>query len=308
MRIGINGSSHIALASPLESIAEHSAKAEQDGLGSYWLAQLTWPDSLTAIAAIASRTSHIRFGTAVVPTWPRHPLMLAAQALTTSHATGGRVTLGIGLAHESMVEQTFGVPFDRPARHMAEYLDVLLPAMDDHVVDSTGDIWSAHSDGFGVATDTPTPRVVLAAMGPRMLDLAGSRTDGTILWLSGPRTIETRIRPALDAAAERAGRGRPEVIASVPICVTSDRPKVHAMVAETLSNYNDLPSYRRVMDTEGAEGPADVSLIGSEAEVRAGLQAFADAGTTEFSALEFTTNDDEAAATRALLMEFNSPG
>lgn len=231
--------------------------------------------------------------------------MLAAQALTTSHVTGGRLTLGIGLAHRPTVQETFRVPFETPAKHMAEYLDVLLPAMENHSVNATGDIWSAHVDGFGVPPGVTPPSVVLAAMGPRMLEMAGGRADGTVLWLSGPRTVETRIRPALEAAANEAGRPDPQLIASVPVCVTDDREKVHAMVAGVLAGYNDLPSYRSVMDTEGVDGPADVSLIGSESEVRAGLEAFASAGTTEFSALEFTTDDEEAAATRALLAEFD---
>lgn len=306
MRIGINGSNLIALASPLETVANHAAEAERDGFSTYWMAQLIWPDALTAIAAIGSATSTIGFGTAVVTTWPRHPLMLAAQALTTSHVVGGRLTLGIGLAHRSVVQGMFRVPFETPAKHMTEYLDVLLPAMETRAVDATGDIWSAHIHGFGTPPEVSAPSVMLAAMGPRMLELAGGRTDGTILWLSGPRTVETRIRPALDAAAEAAGREGPQVVASVPVCVTDNRDKVHETVAAVLASYNDLPSYRSVMDTEGIDGPADVSLIGTESEVRAGLESFASAGTDEFSALEFTTNDIEAAATRSVLKDFNA--
>ena len=135
---------------------------------------------------------------------------------------------------------------------------------------------------------------MLAAMGPRMLRLAGARTAGSILWLSGPKAIETQIKPALDAAAADAGRPAPRIVASVPVCVTSDPDGVKGVVAAILDGYNDLPSYRGVMDTEGAGGPADVSLIGDEATVRAGLAAFADAGATEFSALEFFTTGDEA--------------
>lgn len=306
MRIGINGSSLIALASPLDAVATHAAEAERDGFRTYWVAQLVWPDALTAIAAIGSSTSTIRFGTAVVPTWPRHPLMLAAQALTTNHVLGGRLTLGIGLAHRFTVEETFRVPFATPAKHMTEYLDVLLPALEAHAVDAHGDVWAAHVDGFGVAAGTEVPSVMLAAMGPRMLEQAGGRTDGTILWLSGPRVIESRIRPALTAAADAAGRAAPDIVASVPVCVTDDPDPVRVMVAQVLEGYNDLPSYRQVMDAEGVGGPADVSLIGDEAEVRAGLQRFASAGVTEFSALEFTTNDEETVATRSLLRELDA--
>jgi len=134
-----------------------------------------------------------------------------------------------------------------------------------------------------------------------MLQLAGSRTDGVILWLSGPKAIASQIKPPLDAAAADAGRSTPRIVASVPVCVTSDPEGVRAVVASVLAGYNDLPSYRGVMDTEGAGGPADVSIIGNEDEVQAGLAAFAEAGATDFSALEFFTNADDAAATRSLL-------
>ncbi len=302
MRIGINGSSLIALGSPLEQLVDHAAEAEAAGFSSYWVAQLAVPDALTAIALMGARTSTIEIGTAVIPTWPRHPLMLAAQALTTQEAIGGRLILGIGLAHKSSIEGTLKIPFSTPAKHMDEYLSVLLPALTDRKVSFTGDIWSAEVEGVG-GTPVEPPTVMLAAMGPRMLRLAGARAAGSILWLSGPKAIETQIKPALDAAAADAGRPDPRIVASVPVCVTSDPDSVKGAVAAVLDGYNDLPSYRGVMDTEGAGGPADVSLIGDEATVRAGLAAFADAGATEFSALEFFTTADEATATRALLQE-----
>lgn len=302
MRIGINGSSLIAIGAPLSQLIDHAAEAEAAGFASYWLAQLGAPDALTAIAAMGTRTSAIEIGTAVIPTWPRHPLMLAAQALTVQEAIGDRLALGIGLAHKSSVESTLKIPFLTPAKHMDEYLSVLLPVLADRRVSFSGDIWSAEVPGLG-GGPAPAPRVLLAAMGPRMLRLAGSRTDGVILWLSGPKAITDQIKPPLDAAAEAAGRPQPRVVASVPVCVTPEPARVRDVVASVLSGYNDLPSYRGVMDSEGAGGPADVSLIGSADEVRDGLAAFADAGATDFSALEFFTNSDEAAATRALLTE-----
>lgn len=302
MRIGINGSSLIALGSPLQQLVDHAADAEAAGFSSYWLAQLAVPDALTAIALMGARTSSIEIGTAVIPTWPRHPLMLAAQALTTQEAIGGRLVLGIGLAHKSSIEGTLKIPFATPAKHMDEYLSVLLPALTERKVSFTGDIWSAEVASVGGSPVAP-PTVMLAAMGPRMLRLAGERTAGSVLWLSGPKAIETQIKPALDAAAADAGRPTPRIVASVPVCVTSDPDSVKGAVAAILAGYNDLPSYRGVMDAEGAGGPADVSLVGDEATVRAGLDAFAEAGATEFSALEFFTTPDEATATRALLQE-----
>ena len=308
MRIGINGSSLVAMGAPLAAMVDHAAEAEAAGFASYWLAQLTTPDALTVLATTGARTSTIELGTAVVPTWPRHPLMLAAQALTVQEATGNRLALGIGLAHRSTVEATLGIPFATPARHMEQYLDVLLPAIADRAVAATGDIWSAHVEQIGGLPGARPPAVLLAAMGPRLLHLAGSRTDGSVLWLSGPRTIESHIRPALDAAAAAAGRPSPRVVASVPVCVTRRPAEVRATIAALLANYNELPSYRGVMDREGAAGPADVSIVGDEAEVRAGLTRFADAGATDFAALEFPSDADEIAATRALLVDVASRG
>jgi 5,10-methylenetetrahydromethanopterin reductase len=308
MRIGINGSSLIATGAPLGQLVDHAAQAEADGFSTYWLAQLGAPDALTAIATMGQATSTIEIGTAVIPTWPRHPLMLAAQALTVQEAIGPRLILGLGLAHKSSVESTFKIPFATPAKHMDEYLQVLLPLLTDRKVSASGDIWSAEVEGIGGPAGVEAPTVMLAAMGPRMLRLAGERTAGSILWLSGPKAIAEQIKPPLDEAAADAGRPSPRIVASVPVCVTSKPDDVKGMVAALLEGYNDLPSYRGVMDAEGAGGPADVSLIGNEDEVRAGLAAFADAGTTDFSALEFIIDPADAAPTRALLQDVNAAG
>lgn len=301
MRIGINGSGLIALGQPAAAIVDHAVAAEADGFASYWLAQLAAPDAITVLGVIGTRTSTIELGTAVVPTWPRHPLMLAAQSLTASDLSGGRFTLGLGLAHKSTVEASLHVPFARPARHMEEYLDVLLPALADRRVDARGEIWSGTAETLGVPADVATPSVILAAMGPRMLALAGGRADGTILWLSGPKVIEQDLAPALRAAAEAAGRPAPRIVASVPVAVTDDPEGLRAMVDGLLANYNDLPSYAQVMEKEGAAGPGAVSVIGDEDAVRAGIEAFAAAGATDFAALEIGLTEEDAARTRTLL-------
>jgi F420-dependent oxidoreductase-like protein len=301
MRIGLNGSSLIATGAPLGQLRDHAAQAESDGFSSYWLAQLGVPDALTAIATMGDSTSTIELGTAVIPTWLRHPLMLAAQASTVVEAIGpGRLVVGIGLAHKPSIEGTLKIPFATPAKHMEEYLDVLLPVLTERKVSVTGDIWSAEVEGVG-GTAVEPPTVMLAAMGPRMLRLAGSRTAGSILWLSGPKAIAEQIKPALDAAASDAGRPAPRIVASVPVCVTKDADGVKGFIAAALAGYNDLPSYRGVMDTEGAGGPADVCVVGTEDEVVAGIQAFADAGATDFAPVELALDPDDAAATREVL-------
>ena len=303
MRIGINGSSLIALGSSTADLVAHAQQAEADGFSTWWMAQLAVPDALTVLGVVGQATSTIELGTAVIPTWTRHPMMLAAQALTTSELTGGRLLLGIGLAHKVWTEGVLKVPFAKPAHNMDEYLSVLLPLLADGAVSFEGDTWSAVTEGIGGPPGIPTPSVMVAAMGPRMLELAGARTEGSILWLSGPRTIAASIAPALAAAAEREGRPTPRIAASVPLCVTDDAPRVRGLIDVLLASYNDLPSYRAVMDTEGAAGPGDVSVVGTEDEVRAALDRFAEAGTTDFSALELTTNDEERERTRTLLRD-----
>jgi 5,10-methylenetetrahydromethanopterin reductase len=301
MRIGINGSGLIAVNRPVSEIIDHAVEAERDGFASYWIAQLSVPDALTVLGAAGRVTTSIELGTAVIATWLRHPLMLAAQALTVSDMAGGRLALGIGLAHKTVIEERLRIPFARPAQHMEEYLAVLLPALRDRSVDATGEIWSGFADATGGPPDVPAPPVLLAAMGPRMLHLAGGTADGNILWLSGPRTIETLIAPAMAKAAAEAGREPGRIVASVPVCVTDQADEARGIIATLLADYNDLPSYRGVMDVEGVDGPAGVSVIGDEAAVRAGIQSFADAGTTDFTPVEFALDDETRVRTRALL-------
>lgn len=300
MQIGIHGGTQVVLGGGWQQVAEHARQAETDGFSSYWINQQVVPDALTLLAAVGQATSTIELGTAVINTWTRHPAMLAAQALTTQEITGGRLALGIGLAHKDSTESTYEIPFERPAANMAEYLDVLLPALRERSVDTKGEYWSAHIEMGGPA-NVSTPAVMVAAMGPRMLELCGERTDGNVLWLSGPRTIAEKIRPAMEKAAERAGREPGRIVASVPLCVTDRADEVRGLIDAFLVHYNSIPSYRAVMDFEGVDGVADISIVGTEDEVRAQVDRFADAGTTDFVVPEFTLQDDEAERTRAFL-------
>ena len=301
MRIGINGSSQTTLGVPIDDIAAHAAAAEADGFAHYWINQsFGSPDALTALAVIGRATDRIELGTAVVPTFPRHPLQLATQALTVQEIIANRLTLGLGLAHKPTVEATLGIPFEHPAQHMAEYLDVLVPMMEERTADATGDHWSAHFEGFAGLAAATAPGLLLAAMGPRMLELAATRADGTILWLAGPTTIRDHIAPHLEAARPD-GAPPARIVASMPLCVTDRADEVREMVDAMLDGYNDLPSYRGVMDRDGSGGPGGASIIGSESEVRDAVEEFAEAGCTDFAPVEFTLTDEESAATRALL-------
>ena len=225
-----------------------------------------------------------------MPTYPRHPVALAAQALTVNAATGARLVLGIGLSHRVTVERTYGLSYDRPARHMREYLDALVPLLHDGEVDVDGETISAHAQLQVPGATAPT--LLLAALQPRMLALAGGVADGTITWCTGPVTLERQVVPLLRAAAAEAGRPDPRVVVALPTIVTDDDAHGRAAAGEQLAGYGDLPVYRAVLDAEGVDGPADISVVGDEAAVTAHLERLRAVGATDFIAIPTGTDAD----------------
>lgn len=279
MRIGINGAGAIA---SLDDIVAGVRRAADDGFGSYWLPQIFATDALTALAVAGREVPGIELGTAVVPVQPRHPQMLAGQALTTQVATGGRLVLGIGLSHQPVVEGMWGLPFDRPVGYLREYLEALVPMLRGEQVSVHGEQVTAVGS-VDVRGATP-PALLVAALGPQMLKLTGSVGAGTITWCTGPRTLAEHIVPSLSAAAEAAGHPAPRVVAGMPICVTDDPDGARASIAENLAIYGQLPSYRAMLDREGVATPADIAIVGSLADVDAGLRRLVDAGVTDLAA------------------------
>ena len=296
MRIGIfNGGE-----SPLDQLVSDARQAREDGFASFWTSQIFGFDALTALAVIGREVPDIELGTAVVPTYPRHPAMLAGQALTTNVASGGRLTLGIGLSHKLVIEDMFGVSFAKPVRHLREYLSVLMPLVRGEEASFDGETLSTHAS-LAVPGGQPMP-VLIAALGPKMLELAGSMADGTVTWMTGPRTLAEHTVPGITSAASSAGNGVPRVAASLPVCVTDDVTGTHDRASKVFAVYGMLPSYRAMLDREGAEGPADVALIGDEDTVRAGVDRCREAGATDFVAAEFAEpGSADAERTRALL-------
>jgi 5,10-methylenetetrahydromethanopterin reductase len=298
MRIGINGSSNLARPD-IGHILRDVETAEREGFSSYWLAQTGLVDSLSTLAAAGQCTTTVEVGTAVIPTWTQHPMALAAGALTTQALTGGRLVLGIGLSHKPAVEDRWHLTWEKPIRHMLDYLAVLLPLLEEGRASHRGEIWSLDAD-MARPVDAP-PKVMLAALGEQMLRIAGSRTDGTILWCVGPKTIREHIAPQINAAAADAGRRQPSIVCSIP-CWVTDRPdEARQFIGGVLANYAELPSYRAMLDIEGVHGLEDLSFVGSEDDVRAGIEAVADAGATDFTAVVMGGSPDEIAATRTLL-------
>jgi 5,10-methylenetetrahydromethanopterin reductase len=297
MRIGVSLSDPTG-PDALTVLRDEIQQAADDGFASAWKSNIFGLDAVTALAVAGSQVpASMELGTAVVPTYPRHPAALAQQARTAALAVGDRLTLGIGPSHKVMIENQFGLTFDKPVRHVSEYLSILLPLLDGERASFDGETLHAHIE-LTIGNRRRVP-VVLAALGPQMLRIAGERTDGTVLWMTGPKTVRDHIVPTITAAAQAAGRPAPRVICVLPVCVTDDAEAARERAARVFEMYGRLPSYRAMMDREGAEGPADIALIGDEDTVGAQVEALAQAGATDFVAGGFSRRD--APRTRAFL-------
>lgn len=296
MRIGIfAGDTHT-----IDEAVDAAGSVADDGFASFWMPQIFSLDALTTLAVVGREVPGVGLGTAVVPTYPRHPMMLAAQALTAQQASDGRLTLGIGLSHQWVIENMFGYSFDKPLRHMREYLSALMPLLRGEDPNVDGATLKSHG-----AVDVPgvdAPPVLVAALGPKMLELAGRKAQGTVTWMTGPATLAEHTVPAVTASASAAGRPEPQVVGALPVCVTDDVDGTRQWAAKAFEIYGVLPSYRAMLDREGAAGPADVAIIGDEAAVQAGIDRMAKAGVTEFVAVEFApASSPDQARTRDLL-------
>jgi F420-dependent oxidoreductase-like protein len=291
-------SSIFTFPSGIDSFVEESKAIAADGFATIWVPQTFGLEVLTAIAVAGREVPGIHFGTAVVPTYPRHPATMASLALTAQDATKGRLILGIGLSHKVVIDGMYGMSFDKPARHMREHLSILLPLLKEGKVAYEGSTLTFRG-GIQVK-GAAAPPVLLAALAPEMLKLAGSMADGTVTWMAGPRTVEDHIIPGMAPAAAAAGRTTPITAAGLPFCLTNDPDAARARAAKELVIYGQLPSYRAVLDREGAAGPADIAVVGDEAAVAAGVRRMADAGADELVASIFGSSE-ERERTRAFL-------
>lgn len=283
MNIGIMTGSGFDPDPSLAGLIDNARRLEQLGFASLWMATIYSYDALTALAAIGTATERIELGTAVTATHPRHPMAMAQQALTVSAACGGRFTLGIGLSHRYVIEQEMGLSYEQPVQHMREYLDILIPLLHEGMVDYAGERYRTKATLY--MPEAKAPALVIAALGPAMLKLAGSRTDGTTLWLTGPKTIAGHTVPLIRQAANEAGRSNPRIIAGMPVVLTDNRSAARDMVNQQLALYANIPSYRAMLDREGAAGPGDVALVGNASELRQQLRALQDIGVTDLNAV-----------------------
>lgn len=267
----------------IDEVVALAQRAEAAGFSNVWMANVFALDAIMTMAIAGRATRTIEVGTAVTPTYPRHPTAIAQQAVTAAAATGNRFVLGIGLAHKVMIEDALGISFSQPARHMKEYLEVLAPLLRGETVHYEGEQYCVRGLSVGAAGAGEVPLIV-AALGEHMLKLAGRLASGTITWMVGPRTLNEHIIPTLAASAAAAARATPRVIAGFPIVLTNKPDEARALIGKALAIYGELPSYRAMIDREGVASPADLAIVGDEAALRAGLARVRDAGATDFNA------------------------
>jgi F420-dependent oxidoreductase-like protein len=256
---------------------------EAAGLDEVWMANIFSFDAISTLMLVGRETQRVGLGTAVTPTYPRHPTAIAQQALTTAAATGNRFTLGIGLSHQLVIENMLGLSYQQPARHMREYLSVLMPLARGEAANFQGEEYRVSNVALDVPGAARLP-VVVAALGPVMLKIAGELADGTNTWMVGPKTMETHIIPRIRAAAAAAGRPDPRVVGGFPIILTNKPDEAKAKIAQQLTIYGQLPSYRAMLDREGAAGPADIAIAGDENLICGALKRLEDIGVTHFNA------------------------
>lgn len=303
MRIGLGVGEISGQPLPVDALIAQVERAEADGFATAWFANIFGFDAIMACALAGRATRRIEVGTAVVPTYPRHPTAMAQQALSAQAATGGRFLLGIGLSHQIVIEAMLGLSWAKPYSHMKEYLEVLVPLIRNGNVSHAGSEFRVNAN-VSVAGADSCP-VLLAALAPKMLALAGGVADGTITWMTGPKTLATFTIPRIREAAQAAGRPSPRVVAGLPIAVTEDVAAAREAAASFFQVYGVLPSYRAMLDREGAEGPADMLVTGDEAAVSRQLDHLQAIGVTDLLAIPFGAGDDPKATverTRALLI------
>ncbi len=298
MRIAMNlgGDALGSPTSPLD-IVEDARRAEAEGFPSAWSVHFSRGlDALSALAVAGHQTDRVELGVGIVPTYPRHPLALAQQAATTQACCAGRLTLGVGVSHRPVIEGLHGLPYTSPAAHMREYLSVLVPLLREGNVSFRGRYFQVKG-GFVVPGTSPV-QVVVGALSPRMVRVAGELADGVVTWLAGPRTLGEHLVPALHEAATAAGRPEPRVVASLPVAVADDKELTRRAAEQTFARYGGLENYRRVFEREGVTSAGALAVVGTEEEVHKQLRRYADLGVTELWPAVFPVGEDAEASTR----------
>jgi F420-dependent oxidoreductase-like protein len=303
VRIGLTGGGATA-----DRIVQQAVDAEAAGFTSLWYASAVFGDPLVAMALAGRQTTSIELGTSVLQTYTCHPVLQANRAAATAAAMGRPgLTLGVGPSHQFVIEAVYGLSYDHVGEHTEEYVTVLSALL-------RGEGVSHHGTQFQVDVPTvePPPQpvsVMVSALGPRLLRVAGELTDGTILWMANAKAIEAHVAPRINSAAAAAGRAAPRIVAGLPVAVHDDLAEARNTAATSFANYGTLPNYRRILDIGDAPGPGDAAIVGDEAAVTAQIEALFESGATDVWAAVFPVGDDRSASrrrTRALLEELTA--
>lgn len=286
MRLGVMiGAERGDMARKVTKFLEDIEWAESAGFDTAWMPQVPNDfDALTMVSLMGTRTSRIELGTAVVPLQAQHPIALARQALSVHAGSGGRLALGVGPSHHWIITDMLGLPYEKPAAYTRDYLEVLNAALaGPGDVDVENDSFTVHNPTV-LSAETPMP-VLVAALGPVMLQIAGELTDGTVLWMADERAIGEHIAPRITKAAENAGRPAPRIIAGIPVCLcaNSEIEAAKARANRILAEAETSPNYQRLLDRGDARDVGDLCAAGDAEQILRRFRAFADAGVTDLS-------------------------
>jgi F420-dependent oxidoreductase-like protein len=301
MKIGLNGG-----GPTVDRIVEQAVRSEEEGFSSLWYPSAVMGDPLVAMALAGRATTNLELGTAVLQTYTSHPALMANRVLAVASAMGRNgFTLGIGPSHEVVIEGSFGISYGNAGRHTEEYVTILTQLLHGEAVEFVGDDFEVRLGAPATAEGVTVP-VLVAALGRRLLRVAGAVADGTILWMGNAQAVATHVTPLIRAAADDAGRGAPRIVAGLPVAVHDDVDEAREAAAKQFGFYGALPNYRRILDHGGAEGPADAAIVGDEAAVAAQIESMFAAGATDMWAAIFPVGDDREGSrtrTRALLQD-----
>jgi F420-dependent oxidoreductase-like protein len=295
MRIGIIGGGP---GKTLTDLVDEAARARQDGLTSYWLSRDTGADLLTAVAVIGRVVPDLEFGVSVTATFLRHPMALAVQALTVQDAIGGRLVLNVGPPLPHNRESFSGFIFEQPTIHMRRVVTVLRRLLNGESLDDLGRTMAVRGRA---EVNAVAPAVLMSAFKPAMLRFAGEEADGVVTWMVGHKTLANFVIPQVRQAAASAFRRPPRILAAVAVCVTRRAEPAIDSARERLAVYGSMASYRSLLAREGVLSPHELFIVGTEEQVRAGLERFALNGASELLVVEMCPDPDSARRTRRLL-------
>ena len=290
-------------ASDAKDAIEQIEQAEAAGIRAAWstIGGAGGADAMTVFAAALGRTDSILLGTAIVQTWPRHPITIAQQAVTLESIAPGRFRLGVGPAHEPTMTRVYGYDFKAPLTNLREYLTVLRSLLGEGEVEFEGRQVTARSR---IREPVQTP-IMASALRPRSFELCGELADGAISWMCPTAYLVKQALPAIKRGAEAAGRPPPPLIMHAPICVSEDRAAVDEFARQQLGGYRRTPFYQAMFAEAGfpdaAEGYSSellegLVISGSEEQVAAGLVELTEAGMGEVLAAPIVDPEDRGAS------------